>query len=62
LLLVLVIAANKCDLYEEEKVQEESVRKFAKEIGAIYKRTSAKNCSGIDVFYYNFKFSFNKNI
>jgi hypothetical protein len=47
--LVVAIAANKSDLYESEDVEEEKVRAFAKEIDAVYKLTSAKNASGIDV-------------
>ena len=46
--LVIAIAANKGDLYEEEKVEEIVGRNFAKEIGAIFRYTSAKNASGID--------------
>ena len=47
--LIIAIAANKSDLYEQEEVDEEKVRAFAKEIDAIFKLTSAKNASGIDV-------------
>jgi hypothetical protein len=41
-------------------VPEETVRSFAKEIGAVYKQTSAKNAAGIDVIeyiYYNRTYS-----
>jgi hypothetical protein len=48
----VAIAANKSDLYESEDVEEEKVRAFAKEIDAIYKLTSAKNSSGIDVYQF----------
>lgn len=34
-----------------EQVPEETGRNFAKEIGAIFKYTSAKNASGIDVTF-----------
>ena len=38
--IIIAIAANKCDLYEDEKVKEEEGREFAKEIGAYFKLTS----------------------
>jgi len=44
----MAFAANKADLYETEQVNEESGRDYAKEIGAIFKLTSAKNASGIE--------------
>jgi small GTP-binding protein len=46
--IVVAVAANKCDLYEEEKVDEEKGRAFAKEIGALFRLTSAKNQTGIE--------------
>lgn len=46
--IITVIAANKSDLYEDEQVDEGEARKFAKEIGAMYKRTSALNSEGIE--------------
>ena len=36
-------------MYESEQVNEESGRGYAKEIGSIFKLTSAKNSSGIEV-------------
>jgi predicted GTPase len=55
LFLVIAIAANKSDMYDLEEVEEEKVKEcakvylyFIKEIGAIFKYTSAKNASGID--------------
>ena len=49
--IILVICANKSDLIKEEKVDEEMVRKFAQDIGAIFCSTSAKNSFGIsDLF------------
>jgi hypothetical protein len=47
----VAIAANKSDLFEQEEVEEDKVRGFAKEIDAIYKLTSAKNASGVDVLF-----------
>ena len=46
--IVLGVAGNKCDLYESEDVKEEEARKFAEEIGAIFKLTSAQNNTGIN--------------
>ena len=43
----MAIAANKADLYEEEKISEEDGRKYANEIGAIFSNTSAINGNGI---------------
>ena len=49
--IVLGIAGNKCDLFEEEKVSESEVREFAEKIGAIFELTSAQNNTGIsDLF------------
>jgi Ras-related protein Rab-22 len=48
---IIAIAANKGDLYEEEKIDETEGRSFAKQIGAIFRYTSAKNSSGIDELF-----------
>ena len=40
------MAGNKSDLYLEEEVTDEEGLKLAKEINAIYQRTSAKSDSG----------------
>ncbi len=47
-------------MYENEEVSEKDAKLFAKvnielkkEIGAIFKQTSAKKCTGIDVLYYS---------
>ena len=49
--IILVLCANKSDLINQEKVDEEEARNYAKEIGAIFCSTSAKNDYGItDVF------------
>ena len=45
------MAANKSDLYDDEKVSEENARKFAKEIGAIFKLTSACTSTGIEELF-----------
>ena len=49
--IVLGIAANKSDLFDKEEVDEDEVREFAKEIGAIFRLTSAYNSSGIDELF-----------
>ena len=46
--IIIAIVANKSDLYEEEQVDEGEARNLAKELGAIFCSTSAKNRSGID--------------
>lgn len=45
--MVLGVAGNKCDLYENEKVSENEAREFAEQIGAIFELTSAANNTGI---------------
>ena len=44
---ILVVAANKSDLYENYKVSNEMGEEFAKSVGAAFFATSAKNDSGI---------------
>ncbi len=46
--IILGIVANKSDLSEEEVVDEEEARNFAKEQGAFFCTTSAKNRFGIE--------------
>ena len=45
--IIFGIAANKSDLYEEEEVKVEEAEEFAKEIGAFFKETTAKNYEAI---------------
>ena len=45
--VVLGVAGNKCDLYENEAVSENEAREFADKIGAIFELTSAANNTGI---------------
>ena len=45
---IVSIAANKFDLYNEEKVSEDEARKFAKEKGLMFRCTSALTAEGID--------------
>ena len=49
--IIIGIAANKCDLYDDEAVSEEEARNFANEIGAIFKLTSASTNSGIEELF-----------
>ena len=49
--LILVIAGNKSDKYDEEKVKDEEGKALAKEINAMYMRTSAKLNSSIDEMF-----------
>ena len=51
--IIIAIAANKSDLYEEKKVENEKGEAFAQEIGAIFVSTSAKNDSGIQALFDN---------
>ncbi len=48
---IYAIAGNKSDLYENEQVDEQTAKDFAKKIGAIFKLTSALNSSGIDQLF-----------
>ena len=47
-LRIVALVGNKIDKYLQEEVKEEEVKKFAKEIGAIYKRTSAMEGTNIE--------------
>ena len=51
--LILAIAGNKCDLYEERQVENEEGEDYAKSVNAIFVETSAKNDSGIDELFEN---------
>ena len=52
--LVFALVGNKNDLYLEEEVTDEEGLKLAKEMNAIYQRTSAKSDSGsIDELFMN---------
>ena len=50
--IVLGIAGNKCDLFQEEEVAEEEVKKYAKSIGAVFHLTSCKESVGIDDLFF----------
>ena len=45
--IIIALAANKCDLYEQRQVSDEEGEEFAENLGALFASTSAKNDSGI---------------
>ena len=47
IIIVIGLAANKGDLYEQQQVSEKEGKEYAKQIGAILKETSA--CTGVGV-------------
>ena len=49
--IIIGLAGNKCDLFQEEAVSEEEAKKFADSIGAIFKLTSCKESVGIDELF-----------
>lgn len=49
--IILVVAGNKTDLYQNEQVTEDEGKKFAKTIKAHYFQTSAKANNGIDKLF-----------
>ena len=49
--IIITIAANKADLIEGEEVNEDEARKFAKDNGALFFSTSAKNSLGINEMF-----------
>lgn len=58
--LIIAVAANKSDLYEQEKVDEGAGRHFANSIQAIFKPTSAKNTKAIENLFYEIGLQFIK--
>ena len=48
---ILSIVGNKCDLYENEAVEEDEINSFAEKVGGIYYEISAKNGNGIDEMF-----------
>ena len=45
------MAANKSDLFDKEQVSEDDARKYAQEIGAVFKLTSACTATGIEELF-----------
>ena len=48
IILAIGIFGNKSDLINQEEVDENEVRAFAKQINALFQRTSARNGTGIN--------------
>ena len=46
--IVLALAGNKNDMYEHEEVEENEGKDLAKELGAIFQKTSAKESTGVE--------------
>ena len=49
--IVLAIAGNKCDIFNEEEVSENEAREYADSIGAVFQLTSCKENIGIDELF-----------
>ena len=49
--IVLGVAGNKCDKYENEAVPENEAREFANKINAIFSLTSAQNNTGVNELF-----------
>ena len=49
--IVFAVVGNKSDDYENEKISDEEGMDLAKQINAIFQRTSAKHASGIDELF-----------
>ena len=49
--IVLAIAGNKCDIFNEEEVSESEAREYAESIGAVFKLTSCKENIGINELF-----------
>ena len=46
--IVLALAGNKNDMYEQEEVEENEGKDLAKQLGAIFQKTSAKESTGVE--------------
>ena len=44
----MALAGNKNDMYEHEEVEENEGKALAKELGAIFQKTSAKESTGVE--------------
>ena len=49
--IIIAIAGNKCDLFDDENVSESEARSFANEIGAIFRLTSVVRNVGIEELF-----------
>ena len=50
--IILGIAGNKCDLFEQQEVSDKEAKQFAESIGAVFKLTSCKENIGINELFY----------
>ena len=48
---IIIIVGNKRDLYENEAVDEEEVKKFSESVNALYKQTSAQTGEGVNELF-----------
>ena len=44
----MALAGNKNDMYEQEEVEENEGKELAKQLGAIFQKTSAKESTGVE--------------
>ena len=44
----MALAGNKNDMYEHEEIEENEGKDLAKELGAIFQKTSAKESTGVE--------------
>ena len=58
MILVIGLAANKSDLFDREQVSEAEAREYAKEIGAVFKLTSASSGTGIEEIFKSIGYKF----
>ena len=49
--IILALAGNKSDMYEFEEVSDEEAKNYAKEINAIFQKTSAKTDVGVNELF-----------
>ena len=49
--IILAIAGNKCDIFNEEEVTENEAKQYADSIGAVFKLTSCKENIGINELF-----------
>jgi len=49
--IILALAGNKSDMYEFEEVSDEEAKSYAKEINAIFQKTSAKTDVGVNELF-----------
>ena len=49
----MALAGNKNDMYEKEEVEENEGQQLAKELGAIFQKTSAKESTGVEDLFMN---------